>query len=136
MPAPTNKAFGFDIILAAAGALIPSGGTQSTGFSVPINISAMTLLTPAALDATTTIKLQMLSPANPDGNPNWVDAYYWDPGAAAGSQAKQLLTAAVPTNQAIVFGGTVLPGGFMRLVASTAQAADRQFYVLFSQTQR
>jgi hypothetical protein len=136
MPAPTNKAFGFDFILAAAGALVPSGGTQSGGFSTPINMGAMAVVIPSALDAGTTVKLQILDPINPDTNPVWRDAYYWDPGAAAGAQVKQLITAADPTNRTIIFGNSVLPGGFMRIVCSTAQAADRQFLVYFYQAQR
>lgn len=133
----TNKALGFDIIgPVMSGALIASGGTTSTGFNVPISIAAMTLVIPTALDATTTLKLQVLDALNPDGNPTWRDAYYWDPGAAAGAQVKQLITAADPVNRVIVFGGGVLPGGFMRIVASTAQAADRQIEVYFHQTQR
>jgi len=137
MPVPTSKAFGFDIVgPVTAGALVPSGGTASSGFSVPINMACMTLVTPSALDVGTTVKLQLLDPVNPDGNPVWRDVYYWDPSAAVGSQAKQILTAADPTNRVIVFPGTVLPGGFARLVTSIAQAADRQFYVYFSQAQR
>jgi hypothetical protein len=118
------------------GAKVPNGGTVSAGFSVPIQAGAMTIVVPTSVDAGTW-KLQVRVPIGSYGDAEtWVDAWYWDPGAAAAGQIKQIISAVADVNRAVVIPGPVLPGGFLRIVMSATATADRQFYVYFYEVQR
>jgi hypothetical protein len=125
------QAIGFDVV-GQANVKVLNGAQVSNLFSVPINMSAMTIWVPA-LDATTVWRIQALGPVAPDSNPVWQDVWYWDSGTGT---FKQLISANTDVSRAVVISALALPGGVIRLATSINQTADRQFFVWFSQVQR
>jgi hypothetical protein len=118
----------FDGIKRAA--IIASGAAVSSAVNIPRNCAAVTIFTPSALTTSTTWKLQLLTPDQPEGT-TWVDAYGWEADSVAPTTPTQLsftftgsTALTIPTN---LFGG-----GTFRIAVADNQGADRLFYCFFS----
>lgn len=111
-------------------ALVPSGGTNSSPINVPRNVQAITIYIPVTLTSATW-KIQTLSPADPEQNPVWMDAFYLD--ITTPATPKQLAAIAFVTGgQALTIFNNMFGGGVIRFVTASAEAADRNFHVLFN----
>lgn len=103
---------------------ISSSDVDSTAFSLPRAVGAVTLIIPALDGVATTVKLQLLSPLD---MATWGDVFVYDPSDGTSSTA----VSALPEAQTTVIPASALGCGVFRLVASAAQTTFSQVAILF-----